>query len=232
MIKHFSHARTAFKYGLKTLNIQKEDEILIPDFNCDVMLHPFSQLKIKYNYYEIDNQLKPDWHKLEKLITVKTKAVLMVHYFGQPQNIEKFRNFCNKHKLFLIEDNAHGHGGKFNDKILGTFGDIGISSPRKIINTQSGGILFNNTKIDFNFPQLPPYPISNNMNIIRNYLNYFPNFKLFLKKIIRKRPLYEDPKAFRELEILDYSVDEKSQELFNLTNWGKIIRDRQICYYK
>ena len=52
---------------------------------------------------------------------------MMVHYFGQPQQIELFKSFCIDHNLFLIEDNAHGFGGKYNGKDLGTFGDIGIS---------------------------------------------------------------------------------------------------------
>ena len=70
----------------------------------------------------------------------------MVHYFGQPQNIEKFTDFCRQYSLLLLEDNAHGHGGKYQDNYLGTFGKIGFSSPRKNLNLNYGGILFTDNK--------------------------------------------------------------------------------------
>ena len=45
------------------------------------------------------------------MIDSNIKAIMMVHYFGQPQDIKKFQTLCNKHKILLIEDNAHGFGG-------------------------------------------------------------------------------------------------------------------------
>ena len=50
-------------------------------------------------------------------------------------------------RLYLIEDNAHGFGGMFNGKLLGTYGDLGISSPRKILGTRYGGILYLGGKV-------------------------------------------------------------------------------------
>ena len=61
------------------------------------------------------------------MIDVDDVAILMVHYFGRPQNIEKFTYFCQHHSILLLEDNAHGYGGKYKNNYLGTFGDIGFS---------------------------------------------------------------------------------------------------------
>ena len=133
MIK-FSHARTALKFGLISLEIEPNEEVLIPDYNCDAVLMPINELKIKYKFYHVDNSLFPNWDSVERLLSNKTKAIMMVNYFGHAQKIEDFINFAKKNNLFLIEDNAHGHGGMYKGNELGKFGDIGISSPRKLVN--------------------------------------------------------------------------------------------------
>ena len=57
----FSHARTAFKYGLKNFNIIENDEILIPKYICESIIHPLETLKIKPIYYKVKLDLSPDW---------------------------------------------------------------------------------------------------------------------------------------------------------------------------
>jgi len=69
-----------------------------------------------------------DTDKLEAAVSAKTKAVMIAHTLGNPFNIEKVKAFCEKHKLWLIEDNCDALGSKFNGKYTGTFGDIGTSS--------------------------------------------------------------------------------------------------------
>ena len=91
---YFSHARTALKYGLKSLGLQAGDQILVPDFICEVVLHPLEQLGLLYHFYPILDDLSPNWDKLGKKVTTGSKALLMVHYFGQPQNISAFQSFC------------------------------------------------------------------------------------------------------------------------------------------
>ena len=138
---------------------------MLPDYICDVVIHPLDQLGIKYKYYPINDDLTPKWDELGNRVDETTKALLMVHYFGQPQDIEKFQNFCKEHNLMLIEDNAHGHGGKYNDHLLGTFGDIGISSPRKILNMYSGGCLWLKDNKLKTLSNLLPYPVSTQQRI-------------------------------------------------------------------
>ncbi|MGE4266593.1 MAG: lipopolysaccharide biosynthesis protein RfbH [Deferribacterales bacterium] len=69
-----------------------------------------------------------DTNKLEAAVSHKTKAVMVAHTLGNPFDIEKVKAFCEKHKLWLIEDNCDALGSKFNGKYTGTFGDIGTSS--------------------------------------------------------------------------------------------------------
>jgi perosamine synthetase len=189
-------------------------------------------LEIKYRYYPIKDDLTSNWTELSNLVDKKTKAILMVHYFGQPQDIKRFQNFCKEHNLLLIEDNAHGHGGKYNDHLLGTFGDMGISSPRKILNTHSGGSLWLKDK-KFNPPvDFYPYPTSIRNRIKRNVFNYFPSLKNSFKKVLINRQVYEDPTAFRETPISDYTIDKSSKNTIEETNFGKLRRSRQSAYNK
>ena len=155
----FSHGRTALKFGLLELGLGCEDEVLLPDFICNELLQPFDQLKIKYKFYSIDDQLNPKWSKLQKKVSDRTKGLLMIHFFGQPQDVKKFKDFCKKNELLLIEDNAHGFGGKFGNILLGTYGDIGFSSPRKVLNIFSGGVLYVKNTLKINVSDIEVFKV-------------------------------------------------------------------------
>ena len=169
----FLNGRSALMAGLMILKFQKDDEVLIPQFICDSVLFPFKDLKIKTTFYKIKKNLNPDWVDINKKYSKKTKAIMMIHYFGFPAEIKKFSNFKKKKKIYLIEDYCHGYSGKKNKIKLGNIGDFSFSSLKKIFpDTISGGILkINNKKI-------------HNTNLIENLKNY-KNFKLFFE-IFRK----------------------------------------------
>ena len=97
----YAYARTAFKVGLQLLKCQAGQIILLPDFLCNVVWHPLYNLGLKVITYSLSDDLEPNWDELEKIVSRgKIFALLMVHYFGQPQNIEKYNNFCKKKKFF------------------------------------------------------------------------------------------------------------------------------------
>ncbi len=66
--------------------------------------------------------------QLENALSPKTKAVMIAHTLGNPFNLEEVVQFCKKYNLWLIEDNCDALGSKYNDRLTGTFGDIGTSS--------------------------------------------------------------------------------------------------------
>jgi dTDP-4-amino-4,6-dideoxygalactose transaminase len=69
-----------------------------------------------------------DPKSIEKRITKKTKAIIVVDLFGQPYEVEKINKIAKKHNLFVIEDSAQALGAKYNGNQAGTFGDIGCFS--------------------------------------------------------------------------------------------------------
>ena len=100
----FFNGRSALRAGLLLLKLNKNDEVLVPQFICDTALDPYRDLKIKIVFYKIDFNLKPIWEDVKKKYNKKTKAIMMIHYFGFPNDISKFLNFKKKKKIFLIED--------------------------------------------------------------------------------------------------------------------------------
>lgn len=107
------------------------------------------------DYYEIDPA------KIEEKITDRTKAILVVHLYGQASNMEPIMKICKKHNLRLVEDCAQSHGACFQGKMTGTFGDIGCFSfyPSKNLGAfGDGGAIVTDDE-----------QIAKDMKIFRNY---------------------------------------------------------------
>lgn len=102
-----------------------------------------------------------DYNKIEEKITPNTKAVLVVHLYGQATNMDKILEICDKYNLYLVEDCAQSHGAKFSQKMTGTFGDIGCFSfyPSKNLGAfgDAGAIVTNNKDL------------ADKIKVLRNY---------------------------------------------------------------
>lgn len=83
---------------------------------------------------------------IEKLVTPRTKAVLVIHQFGIPADMDKIMSISKKYNLKVIEDCAQAHGAKYKNQFVGTIGDIGVFSlnVNKTIQTGEGGICLTN----------------------------------------------------------------------------------------
>ena len=83
---------------------------------------------------------------IERAITSRTKAVMVVHLFGRAANMDEILQVCKKHKLHLIEDCAQAPGAIYNNQKVGTFGDIGVFSfnQNKVITCGEGGMIITN----------------------------------------------------------------------------------------
>lgn len=102
-------------------------------------------------FVEPDEYFNMDASKIEEKITEKTKAILVVHLYGQASNMAPIKALCEKYNLRLVEDCAQSHGAKFNGQVTGTFGDIGCFSfyPSKNMGAfgDAGAIVTNDAKI-------------------------------------------------------------------------------------
>ena len=230
LVAIFSHARAAFRYGLQQLPMGRGQAMLIPDYNCEVVLHPLEDLGIRVIFYPVNDQFVPDWDSIEKLqIDESADAFLLVHYFGQPQEIVRAKEFCSQHEILLIEDNAHGHGGMLNSQPLGSFGDMGFSSPRKQMQSASGGMLHLHGKpVESIQDALPVFPVSKTKELLSQTIRHFPRLKPRLRRMIRPKPDFSNPSAFPEIRMGYFMADTGSEQCINeenLTDHAKARRD-------
>lgn len=103
-------------------------------------------------FVEPDEYFNIDSDKIEEKITDKTKAILVVHLYGQASNMAPIMAIARKHNLKVVEDCAQSHGAKYDGQMTGTFGDIGCFSfyPSKNLGAfgDAGAIVTNNPEID------------------------------------------------------------------------------------
>lgn len=233
----FNNGRSALKAGLKILNLKHKNEVLVPEFICDSVIQSFKDLDIKPVFFKVKNNLNPDWKDVYKNYNQNTRAILMVHFFGFPNEIEKFCKFKKNKKIYLIEDYCHGYNGIYKDSFLGNFGDISFSSIKKIVPTlKSGGVLKINLKtLSSKYKSFNNLQKLNNYNPVRQLVlklkmikNFF--FKIFKYEIFRKK--YEDYNSIEHTKKTKFIMgDDLSFNIIKKFNFNKE-RKRRVNSYK
>ena len=142
-----SNGTTALHLAVRAAGIKEGDEVLV-----SASTNIASALSIVHNNaipVPIDSE--PDtWNLnidlIDSLITPKTKAIIVVHLFGFPVNMEKLMKKAKQYNLIVIEDCAESHGATVNGKMTGSFGDMACFSfyANKIITTGEGGMVTTN----------------------------------------------------------------------------------------
>ena len=134
---------------LKERAIQKGDEVISVAAGFPTTVNPIIQfgaipvfIDVKIPTYNIDESL------VEEAITNKTKAIMLAHTLGNPFNVKKIKEICEKYNLWLIEDSCDALGSKFDNQNIGTFGDLATLSfyPAHHITMGEGGAVFTNSK--------------------------------------------------------------------------------------
>jgi len=221
-------------YGLDLLKIRENSKILLPEIICDVAVKVFTKKNLKIQFYKLNKNFEPNWSQLENLNCKNVSAILMVHFFGYPQNFTKFLNFTKRKKIFLIEDNCHSLPIKYRNRVLGKIGDIGIDSPRKIINElYSGGRLFVNFNQKLNKIKLDYFELKKK-DIIKKKLK--ENFKTIysIYKFKGNRPNFESPYLYSDQDN-DFKVkkiDKKSLNMIKKINFKHEVIQRKNIYLK
>ena len=147
-------ARNGIYHGLAALGVKPGDNVLVPAYHCTSLVEPILRYGGEAKFYDINIDLSPNFDDIREKIDRKTRAILVIHYFGFPQPIRKFRELCQARGLYLIEDCAHVLNGSAEEGIaLGESGDISIFSWRKFLPLYDGGqLVINNSKLTLNVP--------------------------------------------------------------------------------
>ncbi|MBN1327151.1 MAG: DegT/DnrJ/EryC1/StrS family aminotransferase [Candidatus Cloacimonetes bacterium] len=119
----------ALVLALLALGIGDNDEVITSPFTFFATAGTIHRVGAKPVFADIrPDTFNLDPEKIEKAITSKTKAIMPVHLFGQPADMNSIKSIARKYDLKIIEDNAQGIGAKFAGKTAGTIGDIGTLS--------------------------------------------------------------------------------------------------------
>ncbi len=151
----------ALYLAFRALGIGEGDEVLVQGNTYIASVMGITMNGATPIFIEPDEYFNIDASKLEEKITDKTKAILVVHLYGQASNMGPVVDVCKKHNLKLVEDCAQGHGAKFNGKSVGSFGDIGCFSfyPSKNLGAfGDGGAITTDSK-----------EIADTIKMLRNY---------------------------------------------------------------
>lgn len=143
-----SNGSAALDIAVKALGLGKGDEVIMPTFT---IISPAQSLVVAgVTPVLIDSDLDTwnmDVDQIEAKITERTKAILVVHIYGLPVEMDKVLALAKKYNLKIIEDAAEMHGQTYNGQMCGSFGDISIFSfyPNKHITTGEGGMILTNS---------------------------------------------------------------------------------------
>lgn len=139
----------ALYLALGALNIGVGDEVIIPSYTFIATALCISYTGAKPVFVDIEDETyNIDPAQLEGLINDKTKAIIPVHLYGQPANMDEINAIAQKHDIAVIEDACQAHGATFEGKKTGSLGDIGCFSfyPTKSLGAfGDGGIVVTNS---------------------------------------------------------------------------------------
>lgn len=145
-----SNGTTALHLALAALGITKGDEVIVPDLTFAATINSVLYTGATPIIVDIEEDgwcISPD--AIKNAITSKTKAIIVVHLYGQPCQMDEISRIANENNIFIIEDCAEAHGAMFDNKRVGSFGDIACFSffGNKVITTGEGGMCLTNDEI-------------------------------------------------------------------------------------
>jgi perosamine synthetase len=158
----------ALHLACAALGLGKNDEVIVPTFTMAASINSIIATGAKPVLIDIERDTwNLDPSKLENLLTKNTWAVMPVHVYGHPCNMDPIIDFCKENNLKLIEDAAEAHGAEYKGKKVGSFGDIGCFSfyANKVLTTGEGGMCVTDNK-----------ELADKMKRLRNHAFDVPRF--------------------------------------------------------
>lgn len=137
----------AIHLALMAMGVKAGDEVIVPELTWIASVEPILYIGAKPVFVDVDPE---SWcidpQKMEAAITSKTKAVIVVHLYGNLCAMDQIMEIASRHNLLVLEDAAEGLGSEFNSKKTGSIGHASVFSfhGTKTLSTGEGGILMTN----------------------------------------------------------------------------------------
>lgn len=142
-----SSGTTALHLALLSVGLGKDDEVITTPFSFAATANSILYTGAQPVFVDINPKTyNLDPNKIEDAVTDKTKAILPVHLYGQPADMDSINKIANENDLYVIEDAAQAHGAMYKGKLTGSLGDAACFSfyPTKNMTTGEGGMITTN----------------------------------------------------------------------------------------
>lgn len=141
-------ATSALHTAVIAVGTQPGDEVIVTAMSMSASASCIKMAQARPVFVDVDDNAQIDANLVEKKITPKTKAIIVVHLFGMPADIDKIIELAKKHNLAVIEDCSQSPGTRYKDQKVGTIGDIGVFSfnQAKTISAGEGGMAITNNE--------------------------------------------------------------------------------------
>lgn len=142
-----TNGTAALEVAVSAIGIGPGDEVIVPDFTFVATASAVLSVGAMPVFVDVNPDtycINPE--EIQKAITPRTKAVIVVHLGGHPADMEAIVDLCRTHQLYLIEDCSHAHGSEWRGKKVGSFGDFGTFSFQqgKLLTAGEGGAVVTN----------------------------------------------------------------------------------------
>lgn len=171
---------SALFLALYALGIKAGDEVIVPDFTMVATANAVKQCGAQPVFVDAESEtynLNPDL--IEAKITTRTKAIMPVHIYGHPCDMDRINAIAHKYDLLVVEDAAEAHGALYKGKMTGSLSDVACFSfyANKVITTGEGGmIITNDDRLAFKLRKLKAYYFSDEMHFWHKHLAW--NFRM------------------------------------------------------
>jgi dTDP-4-amino-4,6-dideoxygalactose transaminase len=132
-------ARQGLWWGLQGLGIGDGDEVLVPAYHHGSEIETVLRTGARCRFYDSRGSYEPDAAALERLVTPRTRALYVIHALGFAQDEARWRRWCDKRGLLLIEDGAQAWFGSRNGRPLGSDADLALFCLYKAVAVPDGG---------------------------------------------------------------------------------------------
>jgi dTDP-4-amino-4,6-dideoxygalactose transaminase len=248
-------ARYALYNILRQLRRDLQDEVIVPGYHCISMVEPICAAGYQILFYDVPNLKAPNLSGIHRLINSRTRAIVVIHYFGFYQDLEELAAECRRKGILLIEDFAHAMSSAVllteNKKLF--VGDVALFSLKKMLPTLDGAfVLYRSALGDLSWKKnrLPVYSVMKNL-----YRTLESSFRSNLNRFVhRKIPfsMADNEIAFPEIitnaqngeakyiplsyQFMDeqkhWDISFVSDFIWNRANWKAIIAQRRLNYLK
>lgn len=152
-----SSGRGSIEYLIDIINFKENEYVLLPAYLAEGLIRPFKRKKVKFLFYKSNSELCPDIDDIKKIINeVNVRLIVVIHYFGYPQNIELIKEITYGKKILILEDCAQALFSRDESGfLLGTKGDFSIFSLTKFLPVPDGSFIivnndeYENRKIEY-----------------------------------------------------------------------------------